>query len=313
MNTPIITVQDVTKRFRHGRHSARAVTAVDGVSLSLYSGEILGLVGESGCGKTTLTKLLLRLLDVDAGHIDYQGAPISTLQGKALLPYRRAVQVVFQDPYGSLNPWLRVVDLVAEPLVIQGTPKVEAHDRARAMLERVGLNRSDGDAFIHRFSGGQRQRIAIARALVTAPQVVLCDEAVSALDVSVQSQILNLFLDLKAAHGLTYLFISHNLAVIRQIADRVAVMCRGQIIETCPADAFFAAPQHPYSQMLLAAVPVPDPTIPPAALPVTETTTHGACVYYDRCAARLPACADTRPPMVALSAVHQVACHLYTI
>ncbi|MDW8470059.1 MAG: ABC transporter ATP-binding protein [Burkholderiales bacterium] len=266
---PLLVVRNLVKRFEtrrrtlFGRRLAGEVRAVDDVSFHVHAGECLGLVGESGCGKTTTAKMILRAVTPDAGEIVFndRGHPrdVLALAGEELFAYRRKVQFVFQDPFSSLNPRMTVHDIVAEPLVIHGVGDPdERYARVKELIELVGLDVRHLRRYPHSFSGGQRQRIGIARALALGPQLLVCDEPVSALDVSVQAQVLNLLLDLKAALQLTYLFISHNLAVVYYLADRIAVMCAGRLVEIAPYDELFRRPVHPYTRALLAAVPDPD-------------------------------------------------------
>jgi peptide/nickel transport system ATP-binding protein len=261
----LLEVQHLTKRYSTrkrsflGGKSAGDFVAVDDVSFSVEAGECLGLVGESGCGKTTTARMILRSVAPNSGKIFFQGKDVLELKGPELFAYRRKVQFVFQDPFGSLNPRMTAYDIVSEPLFIHGIgDEDERFARVKEMMGLVGLDVRHLRRYPHSFSGGQRQRIGIARALALGPELLICDEPVSALDVSVQAQVLNLLADLRTALGLTYLFISHNLAVVNYLADRIAVMCAGRIVELAPAAELFANPVHPYTKALLAAVPEPD-------------------------------------------------------
>jgi len=321
--TPLVSAAGLTKHYalRGGallRRQTMTVRAVDGVDLDIMPGETLGLVGESGCGKSTLGRTLIRLIEPTGGSVLFDGVDITALDGKAMRPKRRAMQIIFQDPYGALNPRMSVEDIVMEPLVIHGA-RADAETRARVtnLLRLVGLPQRAGGRFPHEFSGGQRQRIGIARALALKPRFVVCDEPVSALDVSVQAQIVNLLQDLQAELGLTYLFIAHDLSVVKHISDRVAVMYLGKIVEIAEKRAIYAAPQHPYTQALIAAVPVLRPgdrgrgrrkrlagDIPSALNPPT------GCRFHTRCPHVMPIC-RTQEPLLRTTAVgHQVACHL---
>jgi peptide/nickel transport system ATP-binding protein len=294
--------------------------AVDGVSLSIARGETLGLVGESGCGKSTVARLIVGLYPPTRGTITYAGTVIAgegtgSADAGARRAARRSMQMIFQDPYASLNPRWRVDDIVAEPILAQqpGTPRADIAPRVAALLEQVGLAAADGVKYPHQFSGGQRQRISIARALSTEPQFLVCDEPTSALDVSVQAQVLNLMRDLSRRMGLTYLFISHNLAVVHHIADRVGVMYLGRIVELAPTRRLFGAPQHPYTRMLLEAVPdlqmtgaariavageVPNPLDPPAG-----------CAFHPRCPWADDRCRREAPALAPAAGGGEVACH----
>lgn len=267
---PLLLVENLTVCFaaRGPRHFGRprAFRAVDGVSLQIAAGETLALVGESGSGKSTLARAVLRLIPAAAGRVVFDETDVLTASGRQLRDLRRRMQIVFQDPAGSLNPRLRVERIVGEALTVHGLVRSAAERRRRvaALLERVGLRPADRERYPHEFSGGQRQRIGIARALALEPRLIICDEPVSALDVSVQAQILNLLVDLQRERGLSYLFIAHDLAVVRHISNRVAVMRSGRLVEQAPVDELFDHPRHPYTQALLAAVPVIDAPVKPA-------------------------------------------------
>ncbi|WP_019814186.1 ABC transporter ATP-binding protein [Saccharomonospora saliphila] len=261
---PVLSARNLVKHFPVGsggllRRKAGDVHAVCDVSFDIYPNETLGLVGESGCGKSTTARVVLNLQEATNGEVLFNGTALNRLSGKEMRALRRSLQIVFQDPYASLDPRLPVNEIIAEPLRIHGLYENGGPDRVRELLRTVGLRPEHGNRFPHEFSGGQRQRIGIARALALEPRVLVLDEPVSALDVSIQAGVLNLLQDLQAELGLSYLFVSHDLSVVRHIADRIAVMYLGKIVETAPAERLFQAPAHPYTQALISAIPVPDP------------------------------------------------------
>lgn len=291
-----------------------AVKAVDDVSFFIHTGETLGLVGESGCGKTTTGRVILRLMEPTAGDAVFQGRSIFSLGKEELRRMRRDLQIIFQDPYSSLNPRMTVGDIIGEPLEIhnlaRGKDKVR---RVQELLEVVGLSPYHANRYPHEFSGGQRQRIGIARALAVNPKLIICDEPVSALDVSIQAQVLNLLEELQKEFGLTYLFIAHDLSVVKHISDRVAVMYLGKIVEVSPVEELFANPQHPYTEALLSAVPIPDPgmrrerIILPGDVPSPANPPKG-CRFHTRCLYAVESCRVNEPPMVDVADGHYVAC-----
>ena len=316
----LLRASEVTKTFETrgglGRNPIR-VHAVDHVSVDVRQGETLAIVGESGCGKSTLGRCLIRLYDVTSGRIIFDGADISDRSIRALRPLRPSMQMIFQDPQASLNPRRRVGDLIAEPLRLhEGLSGSALHDRLGELLELVGLRREGMERFPHEFSGGQRQRIGIARALASRPKLVVADEPVSALDVSIQAQIVNLLMDLQERLGLTTIFISHDLGVVRQISDRIAVMYLGSIVELAPSEDLLASPAHPYTQALIAAIPEP-PTAggtKPMRVRLTGDLPSPAnpprgCRFHPRCPRVQPRCTVEPPPLRALDASRQVACH----
>ncbi|HEX2114036.1 MAG TPA: dipeptide ABC transporter ATP-binding protein [Alphaproteobacteria bacterium] len=320
MNAPLLEVTDLRKHYpvRKGLFSRISgyVYAVDGISFTLGEGETLGLVGESGCGKSTAGKTILKLIDPTAGTIKVRGEPIEHLKPREMRSWRRDLQVVFQDPYSSLNPRLSAGAIVAEPLVNYGVASgAELKDRVAALFQKVGLREDQMARFPHEFSGGQRQRIGIARALALNPKLIVCDEPVSALDVSVQAQVINLLMDLQREFGLSYLFIAHDIAVVEHICHRIAVMYLGKIVELTDRRSLFSMPLHPYTEALLSAVPVPDPKakrkriilsgdVPSPINPPSGCRFHTRCPYaFDRCKVEEPAMREVRPG-------HHVACHL---
>lgn len=293
-----------------------AVRAIDGVDLSVYAGETLGLVGESGCGKSTLGRVILRLLPATEGSVNFAGTDVFSCNATALKQLRRQMQVVFQNPYASLDPRMTIRQIIAEPLEVHKTASGKAlSDRILDLMKLVGLSTEMADRFPHEFSGGQRQRIGIARALALNPQLVVADEPVSALDVSVQAQILNLLIDLRREFKLTYLFIAHNLDVVRYISDRIAVMYLGKIVELGKTDKVYASPLHPYSQALISAAPVPDPTydrshriILLGDLPSPSNPPPG-CRFHTRCPIAQDRCKIEEPELREITPGHFSACH----
>ena len=318
---PLLEVRDLVTHFtrRTGLLGTRkeTVQAVNGVSLAVGRGETLGLVGESGCGKTTLGRSILRLIEPTGGAVRFGGVDVGALEPKALRAMRRRMQIIFQDPDASLNPRMTIGRAVREGMEIhQLAEGAEADARVRRLLEEVGLSADAADRYPHEFSGGQRQRAGIARALAVEPEFIVCDEPVSALDVSVQAQVLNLLADLQARRGLAYLFISHDLAVVRHLAPRVAVMYLGRIVEEGPAEAIYTRPRHPYTQALLSAVPVADPRSRRARIvlsgdPPSPINPPSGCPFHLRCQhpEKDEICRTARPELRAFGAGQRAACH----
>lgn len=314
----LLKLKNVQKHFDIGH--GQILKAVNGVNLDIYKGETLGLVGESGCGKSTLGRTIIKIYDATAGEIDFEGKDITKLKGKEILNFAKNVQMIFQDPYASLNPRMTVGNIIGEGIDIHKLYTGNARQqRIYDLLELVGLNREHASRFPHEFSGGQRQRVGIARALAIEPKFIVCDEPISALDVSIQAQIVNLLKNLQKKLGLTYLFIAHDLNMVKYISDRVAVMYLGNSMELADSEEIYDNPLHPYTQALLSAIPIPDPEIERTRKRIvlegdvpSPVDPPSGCVFRTRCPKATEACAKKAPEFQEVKPGHFVACHLCT-
>ena len=314
----ILEVRNLTKHFKAG--GRQVVHAVDDVSLTLKKGRTLGLVGESGCGKSSCARTIIRMYDPTSGQIILDGDDITNLSQKQLKPYRKKMQMIFQDPYASLNARMTVRDIIAEPLVAHNVVKRkdQSNELVYPMLERVGLTKEHANRYAHEFSGGQRQRVGIARALILQPELIICDEPISALDVSIQAQVINLLKDFQEEKGVSYLFIAHDLSMVRYVSDDVGVMYLGQLVEVCEAGEMYKNPLHPYTKGLLGSIPIANPKL---AKMKEKSSIEGdipspikppsGCRFHTRCPYAKPACSEAVPQMKDAGNGHMVACHLY--
>ena len=317
-NQNILEVRDLTKHFKAG--GKQVVHAVDGVSFTLARGKTLGLVGESGCGKSSCARTIIRMYDVTAGQVVLDGTDITNMKQKELKPLRRKMQMIFQDPYASLNARMTVRDIIAEPLIAHGivNKKEAANELVYPMLEWVGLTKEHANRYAHEFSGGQRQRVGIARALILKPELVICDEPISALDVSIQAQVINLLKDFQEEKGLSYLFIAHDLSMVRYVSDEVGVMYLGHLVEICESNEIYDNPLHPYTKGLLGSIPIANPRL---ARQKEKSGIEGdipspihppaGCRFHTRCPFAKPESSEVKPQMKDAGGGHMVACHLY--
>lgn len=317
-NQNILEVRDLTKHFKAG--SKQVVHAVDGVSFTLARGKTLGLVGESGCGKSSCARTIIRMYDVTSGQVILDGVDITHMNQRELKPLRKKMQMIFQDPYASLNARMTVRDIIAEPLLAHGIvkSKEEANELVYPILDRVGLTKEHANRYAHEFSGGQRQRVGIARALVLQPDLIICDEPISALDVSIQAQVINLLKDYQDEKGISYLFIAHDLSMVRYVSDEVGVMYLGQLVEVCESNEIYKNPLHPYTKGLLGSIPIANPRL---ARQKVKSSIEGdipspihppeGCRFHTRCPYARPECSMEKPQMKDVGGGHLVACHLY--
>jgi oligopeptide transport system ATP-binding protein len=318
----LLEVKNLKKHFplRSGFFGGKVdhVKAVDGVSFQIKRGETFGLVGESGCGKSTTGRTIIRLYDVTDGEVIFDGAELGRLNQKEMRVFRKRIQMIFQDPYASLNTRMTVGDIIGEPIDIHGIAKGDERQKIIFdLLERVGLSKGHADRYPHEFSGGQRQRIGIARALAVNPDFIICDEPISALDVSIQAQVVNMLDDLQSELGLTYLFIAHDLSMVKHISDRIGVMYLGKLVEVADADELYENPNHPYSQALLSAIPIPDPDVSKSIQRIvlegdvpSPINPPSGCRFRTRCRYAMDVCSKVEPPLVDIGGGHLSACHL---
>jgi peptide/nickel transport system ATP-binding protein len=320
MSTPLLEVENLMQECRLSKkflQPAKVVHAVNDVSFTINRGEVFSIVGESGCGKSTTARTIIKLLEPTAGAVRFDGADITHFDAQQMLPFRRRMQMVFQNPYASLNPRHTILSILSEPMLFHGLAanRQEATEKSLALLDKVGLRPEQAERFPHQFSGGQRQRISVARALASSPEFIIADEPVSALDVSIQAQILNLMMDLREEFNLSYLFIAHDLAVVKHISDRLGVMYLGKLVEVGSKQAIYGQPLHPYTQALFASVPVLGShnlrdTLLAGDVPVTPTELPAGCFFAARCPSVMPVCRQTAPALVSYGTDHACACHL---